>query len=182
MSGFDKFKSIIKKIETGNLKDPFIRTQLAQGSSAYGPYQVTKGLALDYIDNDKLTKQQKTALKEMVTRQMVSLQIGGSDRVKYEEGGEKYEKGKDFAKHYGYCCNTSFLNDFDYGGTLGYPEQWKGLLTSAQEAILRVIYEACDCDPLEAAAVWHGGRGWRTGKHRAQTDDYRMKYSTLASA
>jgi len=180
MSDFTEFKNIIKKIETGNLSDPFIRTMLAQGSSAYGPYQVTKGLALDYLDNDKLTSQQKAALKEMITRQMVSLKIGGSDRCLFEEGGDKHEQAKEYAKHYGYCCYTSFLNDFDYGGTLGYPDQWKGLLTSAQEAILFLIYESCDRDPLEAAAVWHGGKGWRTGKHRDQTDSYRQKYLSLA--
>jgi hypothetical protein len=46
MGMFDRFYDAFQNAETGKIKDPWIRTKvnIAPGSSAYGPVQITRGL------------------------------------------------------------------------------------------------------------------------------------------
>jgi hypothetical protein len=171
----------IAQIETGGLTDKFIRTKAAgSGSSAYGPYQVTMGLTEEYLEKhaDIFSPEELRALKEIRDRQKTSLAIGGSDRKAYERGGVKAFEGQRLALMYGFSDVDEFLTAFDYGGDFGYKGD-KDALQSAQEKMALRHYEENEGNELQAAAEWHGGKGWKTSPHLPQTQDYLRKYQYL---
>lgn len=129
----------IAKVETGGEKDPFIRIREKnapkEGSSAYGPLQVTKTLADDYIDRkaDLFTPEEMSYLK------------------RFSEQGTKFLKhGRNKGKE-GYDAN------YDYGA--------KGDLDSPADREMywqvfgKVVEDRLGTYPTdeEIARLWHGG-------------------------
>ena len=127
----------VKAVETGGEKDPFIRTRVApsEGSTAYGPLQVTVTLASDYLDRKAhlFTPEEKDYLKRFIAQ------------------GEKFnEFGKEPDKE-------GYEEKYDYGGT--------GDLTSQEDKLLYVktflkVFEdrlQGDYSPENIAKKWHGG-------------------------
>lgn len=161
-----KFADNIAQIETGGLAQRGVRTMVRpsegqSGSSAYGKYQITHGLLSGTIRNGDIpfTEQEMAAANELLTRQEMALALGGRDRVHYQSGGSKYGIAQKWAKEYGYDDVEAFLDDFDYGGTLGLAEDgdFQVLYESFARKLLNKTLEDAGGDMLAAAGVWHGG-------------------------
>lgn len=143
MNSHGEFLNAIRKQETGNLKNPWIRTKVkGSSSSAYGPYQTTMGLNKAYLENKKnlFTPDETVALERLVRQQELSLKIGGIDRKKFE---------KHFTKEQ--------LDRFDYGGDFDISDIEKEQIESAQKKMLLDTLEETRGDMEEAAKRWHGG-------------------------
>jgi hypothetical protein len=159
-----EFAELIAEVETGSQPNRSIRTKVKPtggnaGSSAYGTYQITHGLLSGWVEQGKFSGQEQAAAQELLRRQEISLAIGGRDRVKYEAGGAKHAQGKAWATAYGYETVEEFLDDFDYGGTLGLGNdaQFQVLYESFARKMLNQHLRDANGDVLKAAAVWHGG-------------------------
>ena len=157
------FMDSIREQETGGLKDPWVRTSSdagGVGSSAYGPYQVTKGLVDKFLRDDTIdfTSAEVSALAELSRQQAVSLAIGGSDRYKY---ADKYSRED--------------LDRFDYGGTLALSDEQKSSLLTAHEKMLVRIVEESNGNFVEAARRWHGGNNHRNERPHVEYSDSVMK-------
>lgn len=182
------FRDSIIKIETGGVDNPFIRTTVKpkdgqSGSSAYGPAQITRGLLVDYLANKRkmFTPQEVDMLLDLTDRQKVSLIIGGRDRQAYSKGGSNAAYGSFMASAYGYEDVEEFLDDFDYGGTLGLGEdpQFKLHYENIARKMLKQTLKDAGGDAKEAASVWHGGANWKTASSKADTKRYREKFDKL---
>lgn len=178
------FASTIGEIETGGLENRFIRTKMAgTGSSAYGPYQITRGLLRGTLKNspDLFDEQEREVVEDLIARQSVSLAVGGSDRKKYEKGGLRYGQARKWATQYGFDDVNSFLDAFDYGGDFGLSEDGDFMVQyeNIGRKLLRKHLTEAGGDAVQAAAVWHGGPNWKRGKHRKQTQAYISKYRSL---
>ena len=141
-----QFMDAIRQVETGGLADPWIRTKMSgTGSSAYGPYQVTKGLIDGALKDESygFDGEEKTILRKLSRQQKESLRIGGSDRSRYE--------GKLSREH---------LDRFDYGGSFDFTDAEKIILLRAQEKMLKKNLLDSGGDYDEAARRWHGGMAW----------------------
>lgn len=88
---------MIAKAETGGETNPFIRTRVAppEGSSAYGPAQITKTLAEDFLKRnpDLFSKEEKTYLKRFIAQGVKFLRYGKEPNKKgyeprFDYGGE----------------------------------------------------------------------------------------------
>lgn len=175
-----EFADAIAEVETGGLQNRSVRTQVkpnggGAGSSAYGTYQITHGLLSGYLEQGvvSFSEQERLAAEELLRRQEISLAIGGRDRSKYESGGAKHGQAVSWAQSYGYETVTEFLDDFDYGGSLGLGNdaQFQVLYESFARRMLNRHLKDANGDPFKAARQWHGGpKG--AGK---KTDMYEQK-------
>jgi len=185
MDDQEKYLQGIMKIETGGLSDPFIRTNVKpregeQGSSAYGPYQITSEHLEGALNNKDipLTPEERTALEKVLARQHDSLIVGGRDAKIYGPGGPKELEGKALAQKWGYQDLSKFIKDFDYGGSLGYDGD-KLVLTQAQKKIALQNYKEAGNDPVKAAGQWHGGKNWKGGIYEGRTLEYMEKFKRV---
>lgn len=179
------FANKIRTIETGGVKNPFIRTKAkGTGSSAYGPYQITRGLLNAALTSspDMFSAQEQQVAQDLMRRQQIALAVGGSDRAKYAPGGAKHAQGAAWAKQYGFESVDAFLAAFDYGGDYGLGEDADFQITyeAIAHKLLVAQLEETGGDELEAASRWHGGKGWRRAASRAHTDIYRQRFQKLA--
>jgi len=181
------FHNRITTIETGNLEDTFIRTQVnGSGSSAYGPVQITRGLIAGYLKNKpKLFNEAELgAMNELAERQRISLKIGGSDLPRYQRGGSEHAQAKVWAARYNYDDVATFLEAFDYGGDFGLAgdAQFELDYESFSRKMLQDTLKRAGNDEIEAASRWHGGMDWATAKSKKGTKAYRKKYQALLDA
>lgn len=179
-----KFADDIAEIETGNLQNRFIRTQVkGSASSAYGTYQITRGLLRGTLQNnpDVFTEAEQRAAQALIERQSVALAVGGSDRAAYEPGGRKHAMALRWAQQYGYDNVKTFLDDFDYGGTLGLSNngQFQVMYENIGRKLLQQHLKDADGNGQQAAAVWHGGPKWKNSTHKGTTQQYINKYNRL---
>lgn len=160
------FAKHIATIETGGLPSRAIRTKVrpsdtGQGSSAYGKYQITHGLLSRAISTGYVTLDvmEQRAAEDLMERQRVALSVGGRDRAAYQQGGAKHELAVQWAAAYGYADVDKFLNDFNYGGSLGLEGNGEFLVLyeSFARKLLNKHLEDANGDMVAAAAVWHGG-------------------------
>ena len=178
------FANTIGEIETGGLENRFIRTKMAgTGSSAYGPYQITRNLLRGTLKNtpDMFDERERAVVEDLIARQSISLAVGGSDRAKYARGGLRYGQARKWATQYGFDNVDEFLDAFDYGGDFGLSEDGDFMVQYENIArkLMRKHLQDANGDPLKAAAVWHGGPSWQRAKHRKQTEHYIAKYRRL---
>ncbi|MCK9370610.1 hypothetical protein M0R04_11930 [Candidatus Dojkabacteria bacterium] len=101
--GFNKFAQAqdktpyerISRAETGNEKDPWIRTKAyGSGSSAFGEAQITKGLVDSVLKDSKkynFDKEDISFLTWLSQQQGKMLKYGGKDMIK---GMERYDYGQ----------------------------------------------------------------------------------------
>ncbi len=164
----DPFLQAIQQVETGGLVNPHIRTRVfGSGSSAYGKYQLTRTLALDYLNRypSLFTDEHREALSEVAERQHVALKVGGSDRIKFITDQFYIRLARTWSSRYGFEKPEEFLDAFDYGGSLGIKKNSKLLkhYYSAVEVILQhtLTVRARD-QPHKAAAIWYGGDKFNT--------------------
>jgi hypothetical protein len=183
-----QFIDTIGQIETGGLENRYIRTKVkpqpgGAGSSAYGPYQITHGLLSNTIDQsgELFDPVELRAAQELLERQEISLAIGGSDRKKYERGGNKHSMAQKWANDYGFESVDKFLDAFDYGGDFGLAKDgdFQTLYESFGRKMLLKQLKDANGDALEAASQWHGGANWKKGKHKGTTEQYRKKYERI---
>lgn len=180
------FRDTIAKVETGGIEDPFIRTQAKpsgkqSGSSAYGTFQITKGLIKSYSANKpKMFEEgELAAMATLQERQQVALMIGGRDRQKFETGGSEYPRTRVMMQKFGYENSKDFLDAFDYGGDYGLKDdnefqlQYEGF----SRKMLNDTLKQAGGDQLEAASRWHGGSGWAKAKSKKDTNIYREKFT-----
>lgn len=180
----EQFVSHIRTIETGGLEDGYIRTKVkGSGSSAYGPYQITRGLLRGTIASNPnlFDENELAAMNALIERQSVALAVGGSDRKRYAKGGAKAAQGALWAKQYGYESVDQFLADFDYGGNLGLGDnpEFQYLYENVARKLLRQHLKDAGGDFIEAASVWHGGTNWKRAGSKADTIAYRAKMQKL---
>jgi hypothetical protein len=181
----EMFKNTIQQLETGGLKSEWVRTQNNKAqSTAYGTYQITRGLLRGYLQNEAnmFTEEERGAMEELVRRQGIAIAIGGADRPRYEAGGVDHAQAKAWAKAEGFDSVESFLDAFDYGGTYGLENDvdWQVLYENFSRKILNDHLRRANGDQLEAASVWHGGSNYAKSKHKKDTELYRKKFSILA--
>jgi len=181
------FRDKIAQVETGGLDNPFIRTKVdGSGSSAYGTFQITKGLLVNNLKNrDKLfTTEEKQAMAELIVRQSIALKIGGSDRKTYAKGGREHALAQVWSDRFGYETVEDFLDAFDYGGDYGLADNtaWKLQYENFSRKMLKDTLKQAKGNQIEAASIWHGGSNWRKAKSRKGTDRYRDKFSKLELA
>jgi len=179
-----EFRDKIAGVETGGLKKRSIRTTvLNSGSSAYGTFQITKGLIIQFLKTkgSLFNPEELGAMRELADRQKASLLIGGIDRKNYEAGGKNHAHGQFLADSFGFETVDEFLNAFDYGGDFGLADdaQFQMLYENFARKMLNDTLKGTGGDVIEAASIWHGGAGWRTAKSRKDTDIYRQKYKKL---
>ena len=184
----ERFRSIIQRIETGS-GDPWIRTRARpsgteKGSSAYGPYQITRKLLSETLEQSSngFTSEETDALTTLIERQGVALEIGGRDRSMYEQGGGLNVQARAWARQFGYEDVKTFLDDFDYGGSLGLGDNLEfqmGYETAARKLLARTLKDN-NGDAEKAAAEWHGGKGWEKAAHRKRTESYLRKYRSYS--
>lgn len=182
------FRDNIQQIETGGLDQPFIRTKLKpsgsqRGSSAYGPFQITQGLLIDFMTNNRqlFDFNDEIAMNELITRQEIALSIGGRDRASYERGGRNHAIALQWSKDLEFDTVDLFLDAFDYGGDYGLADNTEFQLAyeNFSRKMLKHTLKKAGNNALEAASVWHGGSGWKTAKSRKDTDKYRDKFESL---
>jgi hypothetical protein len=153
---FETFYQIIREKES-DPNTPFIRTRFKPkgGSTAYGPLQTT-GQRVDTMISalgDSLTSDELSALSLLRDRQRLAAFYGGDDRKKYEDPDSPNYKPKEF------------LDMMDYGGNLGITDSdTQRLIESAQKKELLRHYKNHGGDFARAAAAWHGGDNWESGK------------------
>lgn len=151
------FSNVIAQIETGGERNPFIRTKYrtAKGSSAYGPYQITYGLLKASLDT--LPPKEVPYALMLLERQRISLLVGGKDKTKYIHNRE----GLFYSQQFGYPSVKAFLEDFDYGGTLGLAsnESFKKSYERIAKHLLSITLEQAEGDMVKAAGIWYGGLG-----------------------
>lgn len=181
-----EFATRIAEIETGGLDNRFVRTGVKPqpgqpGSSAYGTYQITRGLLRGTLEQElvNFTPAEREAAQELIERQEIALTIGGVDRKTYQKGGPKYGLALRWARQYGYEDVESFLTDFDYKGTLGLADDgdFQVLYESFARKMLNKTLEQAGGDELLAAGIWHGGENKR--KWSASTRQYQNKMRLL---
>lgn len=182
------FRDKIATIETGGLDNTFIRTRVlpsatTKGSSAYGTFQITQGLLVDYLTRKRklFDFADEKAMGELIHRQQLALAVGGRDRKSYEKGGRNHTLAKQWAKDLKYDDVGTFLDAFDYGGDLGLGDDTEFQLAYENfgRKMLQDTLKEAKGDELEAASRWHGGAKWKTAKSRKDTDRYREKYTAL---
>ena len=159
------FMDAIRQVETGGLADPWIRTKvLGSGSSAYGPYQVTKGLIDGALKDNSynFAPEEKAILRKLSKQQAEALRVGGEDRQRFE--------GRLPQQH---------LDRFDYGGGFDFTDAEKAVLLGAQEKMLRKNLADAGGDHEEAARRWHGGRAWekesKANPNPSAHEDYALR-------
>ena len=89
----DKLYTALSFAETGGEKNPWIRTNFRppEGSSAFGPVQITKGLLEGAIKNNLLSPDSvKFANESLLPMQSLMLKYGGGDM---QPGYEMYDYG-----------------------------------------------------------------------------------------
>jgi len=175
------FVALIAEIETGPFINKNIRTtyQPEAGSSAWGKWQITMGLLENVIEGGHVdfTVKEMRAIEKLLERQGVALLVGGRDRKLYEFTGEYYAMADYWAELYGYESVDAFLDDFDYGGTLGLAndKEFLALYTSVAKKLLALTLKQADGDLVEAAGIWYSGLGNRGPK----IEKYKEKFSRL---
>ncbi|AUR83390.1 hypothetical protein NVP1034O_27 [Vibrio phage 1.034.O._10N.261.46.B7] len=181
----ETFRENIQTIETGGLENNMIRTLApgsSEGSTAYGSYQITMGLAEGYLENHAslFDEDETRALETMIERQDVAIAIGGRDRKRYEKGGAGHAKAKQWAKKYGYENVDEFLDAFDYGGDMGLAEDadWQVHYENFGRKMLNKHLKDAGGDEIEAATMWHGGTNWKKTSPDT-TRQYIAKYKKL---
>lgn len=180
----EAFRANIQKIETGGMPSEWTRTNVkGSASTAYGTYQVTRGLLNGYLDTKRalFTEEEQGAMEELVRRQSIAIAVGGKDRAKYEAGGANHAQAKLWAKDFGYASVGDMLDDFDYGGSYGLEGdvEWQMHYENFSRKMLVDHLKQTGGDALEAASLWHGGTNWKKAKHKKDTEVYRRKYQTL---
>lgn len=178
------FRDKIAHIETGGLDNPYIRTKARpagkqSGSSAYGTFQITKGLLKQFIKKDKMFEEDELkAMSKLEERQQVAVLIGGRDRARFELGGSDHAQSRMLMKRFGFEDNKSFLDAFDYGGDFGLTDddEFQMAYESFGRKMLNNTLRRAGGDELEAASVWHGGANWKKAKSIRDTNKYREKY------
>lgn len=179
-----QFVNRIRQLETGGLQNPFIRTKAkGTGSSAYGPYQITRGLIQAQLKAapDMFTQQEQQVMQDLIKRQSIALAVGGKDRATYSRGGAKQAQGAAWAKYYGFDSVDAFLSAFDYGGDYGLSadSDFQIAYEGIAHKLLAAQLDETGGDALEAASRWHGGKGWRNASSRPHTDTYRQRFQKL---
>jgi hypothetical protein len=154
----------IRQVETGGLSDPWIRTGISdgRGSSAYGPFQVTKDL-IDGALKDasyEFSADEKAILRKLSKQQKEALRIGGKDRQRFE--------GK---------LSKEYLDRYDYFGTFDFTDAEKAVLLRAQEKMLSKNLSDSGGDYDEAARRWHGGASWETKTEKNPDPSAHIKYA-----
>ncbi len=145
----------VVQVETGGQKDPFIRTKSIpkEGSTAYGPLQVTKTLATKAKEMDIFDEEEQAYLDRFIA-QADKFNKYGTNPARPDEGTKDKE---------GYDAR------FDYGGA--------GELTSEadramyMQVMTKLFNEVIgdDQNPESIAKKWHGG------KDEAKIADYAAK-------
>lgn len=175
------FVYLIAEIETGSFMNKNIRTTYrpAGGSSAWGKWQITRGLLENVIQGGHIdfTVKEMQAIEELVERQGVALLVGGDDRVLYESTGEYYKLTDYWVELYDYDSTEAFLDDFDYGGTLGLADdkEFLSAYTRVARKLLALTLEQAEGDLVEAAGIWYGG----LGNSGPKINKYKEKFSSL---
>ena len=105
-------------------------------------------------------------------------------RSRYARGGERAAQGALWAKQYGYEDVNKFLEDFDYGGSLGLADnaEFQYLYENAARKLLMRHLKDAGGDAVQAAAVWHGGPSWQTAKSKNDTLAYIARMRKLMGA
>ena len=136
-------------------EDQWIRTKaFGSASSAYGPCQLTKGLALGYLRNHPniFTDVEKKYLERFIEQGKLFLRYGGGDWKKYPNGEGGYTQ-------------EELRNKFEYGR--------EGILTSFQDKELywgiinKMLYEIWQRNGEDLNKVW---REWRFGTGSSKED------------
>ena len=94
MSDFESIYSALSNAETGGEENPWIRTKVMpkDGSTAFGPVQITSGLVTDALARKKLSNESiKFATEVLLPMQINFAKYGGKDMV---EGKEVYDYGQ----------------------------------------------------------------------------------------
>lgn len=181
-----EFRDNIAGVETGGLKKRSIRTTVTPkkgqpGSSAYGTFQITKGLIIQFLKSkgNLFSPDELGAMRELADRQKASLIIGGEDRESYEVGGTNRAHGQFLADSFGFETVDEFLDAFDYGGDFGLADdaQFQMQYENFARKMLNDTLKGAGGNVIEAASIWHGGAGWRTASSRKDTDKYREKFN-----
>jgi len=135
----------IQQAETGGLGDPFIRTMYRDapgGSSAYGPVQITKGLAEGFKRNHA--------------------DLFDADEIAYLD--RFIEQGKKFLKYGNQKNLPTDLRKYDYGGEgdLTSPED-KEMYQRVATKMINYYWEKYGGDAEKV------GNAWRYGEASSQT-------------
>ena len=175
----EAFRAGIQRLETGGQGNAFVRTSVVEGegSSAYGTYQITADLVSRHKGDTRFTEEERAAMERLLERQNVALQVGGKDRARYSAGGSDYAATLRLSKQYGYDSPEEFLDDFDYGGTLGLADNadFRVAYENIGRKLLNATLKAAGGNLIEAATLWHGGADWKKSKYRKSTEQYREK-------
>ena len=115
----DKSRELATKVydalavpETGGEKDPFIRTRVVEGegSSAYGPVQITKGLMEDPRYSDIVDPNEFTARQRLIEQSDKFLKYGNKDWQKLlNEGKISQEEAEEAQALYEYSMPGDFV-------------------------------------------------------------------------
>ena len=103
---------VLTKPETGGEKDPFIRTRVAEGegSSAYGPVQITKGLMEDPRYSDIVDPSEFEARQRLIEQSDKFLKYGNKDWQKLlNEGKISQEEAEEAQALYEYGMPGNFV-------------------------------------------------------------------------
>jgi hypothetical protein len=157
MAPNDYLYEAIANAETGGIKDPFIRTKYApeQGSTAYGPVQLTRGLAKGYLDtqSDMFDEDEKQYLQRFV------------------------QQGDLFARYGKEPSKAGYDPRYDYGGTgILNTDEDKEMYKQVTEKMLREIYDRHDGD---IEKTW---QEWRFGPKGGQDKRYKQAFYQKLSA
>lgn len=160
----DKLYSSFSEAETGGEVDPFTRTTVyGSGSSAYGPAQLTKILAEDYLKKNIWTEEERLYLNKFIGQGELFLKWGGRDMP---EGGIDPETGEDVSR-------------YDYGGSGDLTSEYdKAIYEQVVKKMLLHTHYRCGGD-LECTIL-----NWKEGEGGAKvastdTDEYRNYYRRL---
>lgn len=183
----ETFRNTIAKIETGGLDNEWTRTKVkGSGSTAYGTYQITRGLIRGYLDtkSNLFNESEIAAMRELDKRQSIAIKVGGKDRASYEAGGANHAQAKRWTQELGFASVSDMLDAFDYGGDYGLADNvdWQFQYENFARRMMNDHLKMTGGDALEAASIWHGGTNWKKGKHKKQTDIYRKKYEAFSNA
>lgn len=148
--------------------DPWIRTEIkGSGSSAYGPAQLTKGLAENYLNSAaiKWTNKERDYLERFVDQGWKFLVFGGGkvDIEQIRSNAEKY-------KELGIDENSKYDSRFDYGGD--------GELTGEEDKLLyeivvsKMLDEIYERNGEDKDKLW---REWRFGIDDMDKEDKRYQ-------
>lgn len=150
----DDLYSRLQQAETGGEENPWIRTKIQppEGSSAYGPIQITKGLAVGALKNKYFSDSPE--LEDWVATKF----IPHADTL-LKHGGNK-DKIADYN------------SDFDYGGKGDFNDYDKSMYEAMGKTIIRK--ELQRKPDLDLPAYWRG-----TTPEKSYLDRYNAKPSDI---